>query len=78
MPACRPLVRELNAQQQIRIKNIAADKVMRHFLRGMVGHNGHYACEFGVGKGCGRLGWPFPDCLICPERTDAQIRGIIR
>lgn len=51
---------------------------MRHTLRGLVGHNGYYACEYGTGKGYGRQGWPYPMSTDCPRRRHDQVLNIAR
>ena len=84
-PLQRRILSEVERDPDIRLRFVVADKVERHFLKGIVSVAGLYSCEVCVGSGETRKGgggggisWPYPRYLACPTRDLNEHRDIIR
>ncbi len=68
----RPIVQQLAEDPTMRVTSIVADMVERHFLRGMVGIGGKWACEIckAGAETKGGISWTYPQCASGEERTE--------
>lgn len=83
----RRIVDEVNADPDLHVINVVADKPARHVLKGLVGHSGYFSCEMGVSPGVSRgrnrgggggIHWPYNSCKDCRPRNKDEFERIAR
>lgn len=70
----RPVVQQLETIPDMKVTSIVADMVERHYLRGMVGIGGKWACEIckAGAETKGGISWTYPQCASGSFRTEEE------
>ena len=71
----RPIIEQISADPELRLRHVIADMPERHFLRGLVSHQGKKSCEICIAEAVANpsVNWPYPECYGFRERTEEEM-----
>ena len=73
-----PILSQLEADPEARLRFIICDTLARHFLKGLISHTGRFACECCIAKGVTKpaMNWPFHSEFNKPLRNEEQMKFV--